>query len=355
MRTFLLLELQRNLRRLALRLGCGVAGLVLACSICPQPLAAAEAEVTPLVTVKTDDTNSLEILRSYLQLQEQLHATQLAIEENRKAGVAAAAQNAEALTARLQAIEQALTAQRTREWEALQSSNRTMVTVAIMVVALGFAAMLLMAYSHWRAMNRLGEIAAGLPAGRALGLMPPSALGPGGSSVLTINPPEASPNRLLGTIDRLEKRIAELEQATHSSGNHRTLPLNELGAHSGVPQSGPDGTPSAKDQNELAGLLGKGQSLLNADKPEEALACFDRILALNARHAEALVKKGTALERLRKNEEAIQCYDRAIEADGSMTIAYLCKGGLFNRLERFNEAIECYEKALRTQEKNGGS
>jgi Flp pilus assembly protein TadD len=56
-------------------------------------------------------------------------------------------------------------------------------------------------------------------------------------------------------------------------------------------------------------LLGKGQSLLNLDHAEEAVACFDQVLAIDANHAEAQVKKGAALERLRKLDEAIVCYD----------------------------------------------
>jgi tetratricopeptide (TPR) repeat protein len=63
------------------------------------------------------------------------------------------------------------------------------------------------------------------------------------------------------------------------------------------------------------------------------------------------VKKGSALERLRRWEEAMACYDRALAIDSSLTIAYLYKGGLYNRMERFTEALECYEKALHTQEK----
>ena len=131
-----------------------------------------------------------------------------------------------------------------------------------------------------------------------------------------------------------------------------------------IPTNGPththseNGAPTppvtAVETGRITGLIGKGQSLLNVDKAEEALACFDEVLTLDAQNAEALVKKGTALERLRKLEEAIECYNRAIVADGSMTIAYLYKGGLFNRLERFTEAMECYEQALRTQEKRRG-
>jgi tetratricopeptide (TPR) repeat protein len=103
---------------------------------------------------------------------------------------------------------------------------------------------------------------------------------------------------------------------------------------------------------QIATLLGKGQTLLNLEKTAEALRCFDEVLALDAANAEALVKKGTVLERQGKVDEAIAYYDRAIASDNSMTMAYLCKGGVFNRLERYGEALECYEQALRTKEKS---
>ena len=295
---------------------------------------------------KVEDTNSLETLRTYLQLQEQLHATQLAIEENRKEATAAAARNAEALATRLQAIEQALVLQRTRDLEAVQSSNRMMLIAAGAVGALGFLAMLLMSYSHWRAMNRLAEIASGFPANHGLGNgRSVAALGPGEGHVVTVGPAEESNGRLLGAIDRLEKRIYELEHTAHA-------PLQEgtsSPASSAPTNSDANSVRASMDVARVGVLLGKGESLLSMDKPEEALGCFEEILALNPNHTEALVKKGTALERLRKLDEAINCYDRAIAADSSMTIAYLHKGGLFNRMERFSEALECYEQALRSQ------
>src|SRR5689334_8986407 len=84
-----------------------------------------------------EDTNSLQTLRTYLQLQEQLHATQIAIEENRKEANAAAARSAETLANRLQAIEQSLAAQRTRELDAMQGSTRLFLWVASGIAALG--------------------------------------------------------------------------------------------------------------------------------------------------------------------------------------------------------------------------
>ncbi len=305
---------------------------------------AAEGAAGLAATNKPEEVVTQE-MRTYLQLQEQLHATQLAIESNREAGTAITLKTAEALAERMQAIEQSLSAQRARELDAMQGSNRAMLIVAGCFAGFGFIAMLLMGYFQWRTVNRLAEISALIPspslamtAGRPL-----PALGPGES-------PAGDPD-LLGVVHQLEKRVIELEHVS-------TPPLQNGNSEGNGQQSNGDKThepggndAAAGDPDRVTLLLGKGQSLLNVDKPDEALLCFDEVLGIEPQNAEALVKKGTALERMRKLNEAIECYDRAIEADRSMTIAYLYKGGLFNRMERFNEALQCYEQALRTQEK----
>ena len=305
-----------------------------------------------MITGKADETNTQETLRSYLQLQEQLHATQLTIERNRKEAEAAATENAKALTARLQGIEQALASQRAQELEAMQSSNKVMLIVAGLFAALGFLAMLFMAYFQWRTINRLAEISSALPLSHGFGPGPPvGALGAGDAHLVTVGPPEQSNQRLLGALEQLEKRIHQLERTEHPLPPEGASP----GQDAGTPASPSKGDEAASpDAARITVLLGKGQSLLNLDQAEEALACFDQVLALDANHPEALVKKGAALERLRKLDEAIACYDRAIASDNSLTVAYLYKGGLFNRMERFGEALECYEQALRTQENRHG-
>jgi tetratricopeptide (TPR) repeat protein len=319
-----------------------------------EPVAfAAEPAADAAAPAKTEEATSLE-LRTYLQLQEQLHATQLAIERNRKEADAAAAQATEALAGRLQAIEQSLLAQRARELEAMQSSNKVMLIVAGTFAAIGFMAMLLMAYFQWRTVNRLAEISAALPAAaRALGVGRQIAeLGPGDTQLIPVGRAEPSNLRMTDALERLEKRIHELEHTAHSPVQEVTASTaagadSNSGTENGLPANGEGTTEAAR----IRMLLGKGQSLLNLDQAEEALVCFDEALKLDTQNTEALVKKGAALERLRKLDEAVDCYDQAIAADDSMTIAYLYKGGLFNRMERFNEALQCYEQALRTQEK----
>ncbi len=335
------------------------AAAAVAVALAFNPFNSPAADTNPPTRSEVETTNAQEVLRSYLQLQEQLHLTQLAVQENRKEAREAAARTEEALAKRLEAIEQALASQRARELDSMQNTNRVMVIVAGSFATLGFVAMLLMAYFQWRTVNGLAEISATLPTTRALGAGPAfAALGPGDSHLAGGGAAEQSNLRLLGAMEQLEKRLHDLEhaarpplQVTAANGSPATDGKDGGAAADSGSSATVAGTEISGETDRLSTLLGKGQSMLHLDDADGALACFEEALALAPNHADALVKKGTALERLQRLNEAIECYDRAIAADSTMTIAYLHKGGLFNRLERFNEALECYEKALRTQEK----
>ncbi len=324
--------------------------LCLVCLLFASDARSAETAPTSNATTATapkpEDPNSQDTLRSILKLQEQLSATQLAIERSQEEADAAAIRRAEAVDGRLRSIEQSMSAQRSKELETIQNATKIMINVASVFGGLGCVAMLLTVFFQWRTVNRLTELASSMHALPA----PPTyaALGNGDAGRVSVDAADQSSQRLLGALDRLEKRILELEH-TARPNLHEVSGADHHGSHHAGATRSTEAS-SGPDAAQITLLLGKGQSLLNLDQNEEALACFDQVLALDANHPEALVKKGAALERLRKLEEAIVCYDRAIAADSSMTVAYLYKGGLFNRLERFTEALECYEKALHTQE-----
>jgi tetratricopeptide (TPR) repeat protein len=291
-------------------------------------------------------------LRAYLQLQEQLHSALLAIEQARKDADAAAQRNNQAIQqareeseaaaqrntdmigARLKLIEQTLTNQRDREMEAMQKSNRFMLTMAAVVGGIGFIGMLFTAFCFWRALTRVAQITSSLQPLPSLGHHSAAALSNADGPFVTLNGPEMSSTRLLGAIERLEKRIHDLE---HTSLLPHTVEaeIEAIGSNT----------------ESVATLMTKGQALLSANEPDKALACFEEVLKADPQHAEALVKKGTALEQLKRLEEAIDCYDKAIASNQAMTVAYLHKGAVYNQLERFSEALECYEQALRTQQK----
>jgi tetratricopeptide (TPR) repeat protein len=294
------------------------------------------------------DSGSNEALRAYLQLQEQIHDTQLTIERNRLQAQAAAVQETIALSNRLQAIEQSMLLQRANDLDEAQRTSHMLMGVLAIFATIGLAAVLLMVYFQSRAVSRLADISTAMATRRDLAFASAGALEMGESDALTNHAVQQSNTRLISLVQHLEKRIAELEQTATmplrapqplSSNNETQEPEPEI---SSVPQEKPA---------EFGTLLERGQALLTSDRAEEAIACFDEILAAEPNHAEALVKKGTALEKMRQPQEALECYDRAIAADGTLTIAYLHKGGLCSRLEKYGEAMECYERALHTQEK----
>ena len=315
--------------------------LAMVCAGLATPSFAAETNATaaavPLVPpppakAAEDAAEAQRILRSYLQLQEQLHATLLAIEQARAESTLASRTNADLLAARLELIEKALQQQQEQQREATQQSSRTMLVLAGIFVGVGFLTLLFMALFQLRGMNRLAEIATGLPHGRMLGA--------GGDPRLLGGAGEASGGRLQNLVERLERRIGDLEttaqpQANGSSGAN--------GTHGG-------GTATADPQ--LSALLGRGESLLKLAKPAEALACFEEAAVRAPHSAEVFVKQGMALEQLKRLDAAIESYDRAIALDRSMTLAYLRKGSLFNQQEKFGDALDCYEQALLAEAKH---
>jgi tetratricopeptide (TPR) repeat protein len=306
---------------------------------------AVEAAVRP-ATNSPAETELLQ-LRSYLKLQEQLHATLLAVEEARAESSREMRTNAEVLSARLEFLENSLAQQREQNLRATQESSRTMLLMAGSIVGVGLLALAFTAMFQSRGMNRLAEIATGFSNERALlaGVLPAHTAGE--TLLLDDSPAHATNQAMLATIDRLERRIRELEDTSQPM-----LPFTDAS-----PPNGENRTSTARNGAEPRAadhanvLLGKGQVLLSLGQAEAALACFDEAVQVAPHHAEAHMKRGLALERLKRPDEALACYDRAIAANRSLTQAYLSKGAVFNRQERYAEALACYEQALRSEAK----
>lgn len=289
------------------------------------------------------DTNTLvsslppDAANGFLQIQQQLHDTQLAIERNRQQVEAETRHSAEDMTARIEALQQLLATQRQGEITAVQKTQQLILILGGTFGATGLVVLLVAAYLQWRAVARLVAMFSAHSAGFVVETGHISPALAGGTSV------QQSNAQLFSMVDHLEKRILELKEVTRA-------PLNNASPAAAHETNGAPKTTNDRDEC-VANLVEEGQALLAANEPQKALECFDVALGLHPKHAEALVKKGGALEKLGRLDEAIACYDQAIEADGGMTIAYLHKGGLFNRLSRYDEALQCYERALQTQEK----
>ena len=342
-------------------------GIALSFLLACQPELRAEAgpEVPPVkpATAIHDDAAQAELLKSYLQVREQLHAAELAIANNRLESEATARAQSAAITEKLNLIESKIAAESARQREdalrsveqqeislaAVHETNRRVLRISVAIGGIGLLTMLSTSLFQWRGIRRMEKVATQLQQLPMLvqpGSLPAGNLGASGDSVTHGN------QRLMSVIDRMEQRIHELEQTTEPPFDAAT---GEAVSDAHHPRNA---TAAGAQAARIAVLLGEGRALLNATKACEVIACYDEILTLDANHAEALVKKGAALERLKQDHDAIACYDHAIQADPNMALAYLSKGGIFNRLQRFDEAVQCYEQALRVEkagEQNGAT
>lgn len=298
---------------------------------------ATQPQTTPGVTRE-------EVADNYLQIQEQIHASQLAIEHQQQVAADAATANANALAARLDTLEQSVTRQRASDSEAAHKTQQMTLFMAGAFGLAGLGIMLLMVYFQWRAFTQLAQISSLQHSAIASANSIHQLAAPGRATV------EAANNQLLGAVGRLEQRINELE------GGQRFLP--ELADPKptekplAVPAPAvPQNHVTEKSVEKLPDLLNEGQRYLDDNVPQRALECFDRYLANHPDRGEGLVKRASALEKLGRDEEAINCYNRAIAVDNNLVIAHLHKGGLLNRLRRYDEALNCYEAALQAQER----
>lgn len=354
------------------------------------PVLSAQTAADPVAAkvATPEELSQAELLKSYLQVRDQLHATQLAVVNNRVEAETSARVQAAAISEKLEAIKSAMAAERERhqietqrlnaerERQQLESqrSIRTVLWVAGTFGCLGLLAMLLMPLFQWRAINRMAEATAGRLqlAGGTPALLVADAPHPSDQAVTSAS------QRLMSVMERMEARIVELEttastplppapelpRGTAGSAPRATVTVatdaGELRRDAteavtvttgGKPPESPSRSAQPSDQvSRISTLLSRARAFTAANNPREAVAAYDEILSLNPNHSDALVKKGAALERLMRNEEAIKCYDRAIEVDEKMTIAYLYKGGVCNRLGRYDDALECYELAMQAQE-----
>src|SRR5688572_122722 len=182
--------------------------------------AQAPTETPPAKSSNLDDLSQAELLKSYLQVRDQLHATQLAIANSRAETEANARAQATAIAEKLEAIKSAMEAERQRmQVETLrtnaererqlmeaQRSNRTVLWVAVSFGTIGLLAMLFMPLVQLRTINRITEVANQRPAfASSPGLLAND------TEILPGQTVTLSNQRLMSVIERMEKRIFELE------------------------------------------------------------------------------------------------------------------------------------------------
>ncbi|MEA2929847.1 MAG: protein O-GlcNAc transferase, partial [Hyphomicrobiales bacterium] len=89
-----------------------------------------------------------------------------------------------------------------------------------------------------------------------------------------------------------------------------------------------------------------GNVLCALNRHQEALASYDRALALQPGNVLALTNRGAALNALNRQQEALACYDRALTLQPNSPAIHYNRGNALMSLKRPGEALACYDRAL---------
>jgi tetratricopeptide (TPR) repeat protein len=253
--------------------------------------------------------------------------------------------------------------------EAEDASRNTLFSVLYSVIALAAISVIgLVAFCFYtlRRLTQLGEPIfdnfhkphySALPYGAHAGMLPHQTVPPQYQEQATTAVAHAGETRLLDAVDRLEKKIEEMEKIAHHENNHLTASIHQPAVVpqppfvNGAPSQSiatpeVDGNRNFRQADRLVLLMNKGEAHTNLGQFDRAVECFEQAILLAPTDPSPVVKKGYAFEKAGKLEEAVQCYDQALNLDPNFSMAYLFKGGVCNRLQRYSEAIDCYDRAL---------
>ena len=115
-------------------------------------------------TLWAQDTNVVpgltraDVADNYLHIQEEIHATQMAILQTQQTVADSAKSNADVLAARLQALEQSVATQHNADAEAARKTQQLTLLLAGAFGLAGLGIMLLMVYFQWRAFTQIAQI-----------------------------------------------------------------------------------------------------------------------------------------------------------------------------------------------------
>ena len=92
--------------------------------------------------------------------------------------------------------------------------------------------------------------------------------------------------------------------------------------------------------------LGRARALAGTGRSDEALAAYDRALEIDPSLAEAHLRKGDLLAGMGRAHDALASCDSALGIDGEAYRAHLLRGDLLGKMGRNEEALAAYDRAI---------
>ncbi|HWY60479.1 MAG TPA: tetratricopeptide repeat protein [Rhizomicrobium sp.] len=97
---------------------------------------------------------------------------------------------------------------------------------------------------------------------------------------------------------------------------------------------------------DIGALVAEGRRLQRARRYDEALEYFNRALAMDPGHLEALGNRGGTFGALGRFDDALKDYDRALQLAPGHAMLLYNRGNALHRLDRLQEALESFDQAL---------
>src|SRR5262249_33060652 len=94
-------------------------------------------------------------------------------------------------------------------------------------------------------------------------------------------------------------------------------------------------------------LYNRGNALFALRRYAQALASYDRVLAMRPDHIRNVNNRGNALQKLQRHAEALASYEAALGIRRDDVDALVNRGNALLQLERHAEALESYDEAVR--------
>ena len=142
---------------------------------------------------------------------------------------------------------------------------------------------------------------------------------------------------------RANQDLESLTPRTISAGTEPTLKPEEVERLRRLLAAAAPLSPGALSAE---GHLLRGNALYESGRYEEALAAYDRALALRPDDPTAHMNRGVALEDLGRHEEALAAHDRALALRPDYPNAHMNRGAALGELGRYEEALAASDRAL---------
>lgn len=160
----------------------------------------------------------------------------------------------------------------------------------------------------------------------------------------------------LRKLGRFEEAIASFDRAVTISPNYSLAWADRCVALSALERYD-DALASCYVANKPDGDWGKSSPAIGWNNRalvlkklgwlEEAIASYERALAINPNDATTWANQGIVLEKLGRYEKALTSYNRAIQVNGNYSGALAHRSATLNRLNKYQEALASCEAALK--------